>query len=298
MTFHIDARTQSSFEQSPPSQASSTTSQLYLVFQGGGIAALVYAGAIEALAKRGLLTNLGGVAGTSAGAITAALLATGHTPEQIKALLKTNFSKLTQDTKGGGLWESISDGFRLVRHYGLNGSNGLLVFLRESLGDVTFQDLTIPLEVFAVQWDRLPWRLTCFSKTTTPNVSVAEACCASARIPVFYTPFEVGGVAYIDGGVVANYPARATSFPQDAILGFRLHETTGGDRHRQGGLRGFLGTIVSGLVEAAQIGPAGREVWIDRLGVRATDFNISEEKQEALVAEGFRAVEGFFGSGV
>ena len=49
-----------------------------LVFEGGGVKGIAYAGALKELEKKGLLTSLQRVAGTSAGAITATLLAVGY----------------------------------------------------------------------------------------------------------------------------------------------------------------------------------------------------------------------------
>ncbi|MBA3721295.1 MAG: ankyrin repeat domain-containing protein [Parachlamydiaceae bacterium] len=59
-----------------------------LVFEGGGPKGIVYLGALKELESRNLLRELKRVAGTSAGAITAGLLATGHTLEEITELLK------------------------------------------------------------------------------------------------------------------------------------------------------------------------------------------------------------------
>lgn len=58
-----------------------------LIFQGGGPKGLVYIGALEALQERDLLKNLRRVAGTSAGAITAALVAFRYSPSEIKNIL-------------------------------------------------------------------------------------------------------------------------------------------------------------------------------------------------------------------
>ena len=54
------------------------------VFKGGGARGLAYAGALRAVAARGRW--FGSVAGASAGAITAALVAAGFTPDRIAAV--------------------------------------------------------------------------------------------------------------------------------------------------------------------------------------------------------------------
>src|SRR5579864_920356 len=49
-----------------------------LVFEGGGVRGVAYAGALDVLDRAGILSQIQAVAGTSAGAITAALVALGY----------------------------------------------------------------------------------------------------------------------------------------------------------------------------------------------------------------------------
>lgn len=66
---------------------------LYLALKGGGPKCLAQIGAVKELYARNLLGNLLGVAGTSGGAILAAFLATGITPEKMEELLGKNFEE-------------------------------------------------------------------------------------------------------------------------------------------------------------------------------------------------------------
>lgn len=56
-----------------------------LVFEGGGVKGIGLAGALAALRQRGFTHK--GVAGTSAGAITAALVAAGYTSQELDEIL-------------------------------------------------------------------------------------------------------------------------------------------------------------------------------------------------------------------
>lgn len=71
-----------------------------LVLKGGGPKGFAYIGALQVMADQGLLSELKRVAGTSAGAITAALLAVGYTPEELSKIMlgKDTFELL--DPKG------------------------------------------------------------------------------------------------------------------------------------------------------------------------------------------------------
>ena len=87
----------------------------YLVFEGGGGKGIVYLGAIEALEEMGILayktqiikgqqiirldpSKIKGIAGTSVGSLTALLIASGHTPQEIRKVLMSDLSEMVLDT--------------------------------------------------------------------------------------------------------------------------------------------------------------------------------------------------------
>src|SRR5262249_266067 len=73
-----------------------------LVLKGGGVKGIAYVGALEVLEEYGYHFNH--FVGTSAGAISAALLAVGYTSEELEHILsKTNFTEF----KDGWLLPSI-----------------------------------------------------------------------------------------------------------------------------------------------------------------------------------------------
>lgn len=59
-----------------------------LIFRGGGAKGIIYSGSLHALEEENMLVNVERVAGTSAGAITASLLAVGYTANEISEILK------------------------------------------------------------------------------------------------------------------------------------------------------------------------------------------------------------------
>lgn len=72
-----------------------------LVFEGSGMRGLAYAGVIEELEKKGIITNIERVGGTSAGAVTALLISLGYTAEQIRIILsETKFQKFNDGGPG------------------------------------------------------------------------------------------------------------------------------------------------------------------------------------------------------
>ncbi|NIL95463.1 MAG: patatin, partial [Woeseiaceae bacterium] len=81
-----------------------------LVFEGGGVKGVAYVGVTRELGKRGILANVERIAGTSAGAINAVLLATGHGQrETTSILLGLDFRNFLEDS-----WGLVRDTRRLA----------------------------------------------------------------------------------------------------------------------------------------------------------------------------------------
>lgn len=70
-----------------------------IVFEGGGVKGIAYVGAIEAMERNGMLKDLKRVAGSSAGGITASLLALGFNAEELKNIFinEINFDELMDE---------------------------------------------------------------------------------------------------------------------------------------------------------------------------------------------------------
>ena len=101
-----------------------------LVFQGGGVKGIVYAGALRVLEEEEILPCVEQVAGTSAGAITATLVALGYTPKEIEDLLiPLDFEKF-EDGRAGGI-------FRIFRRYGFFRGDYFLEWMRCRVGQKT-----------------------------------------------------------------------------------------------------------------------------------------------------------------
>ena len=85
-----------------------------LIFEGGGVKGIAYAGALEELEKRGITNDVTRIAGTSAGAITAALVALGASAKYVgDAVGGTNFRSFMDSSFG-----LVRDTNRLLSDYG------------------------------------------------------------------------------------------------------------------------------------------------------------------------------------
>ena len=72
-----------------------------LVFEGGGVKGLAFCGALQVLELKGIMPNIKRLAGSSAGAITAGLVACDFTADEIlEEVGKKNFNDFKDDEFG------------------------------------------------------------------------------------------------------------------------------------------------------------------------------------------------------
>jgi predicted acylesterase/phospholipase RssA len=211
-----------------------------LAFKGGGVLGTAYVGALQALEEyklAGSLKPTNGspivygkvkrVAGTSAGAICAALVALGNNAKEIDGIMDSmKFTDLVDVDKdfpaNGGLCLGISF---------LNWMEAQVKAIMKK-DHATFIDLFDlarenplykDLHVFSHQV--ASGRTFEFSAQSTPHVPISQAVRASMSIPMFYVPWQFGGDLqdsypgeFVDGGVAFNYPISAFDSGQPAPL--------------------------------------------------------------------------------
>lgn len=189
------------------------------VFKGGGAKGIAYAGALHALEERGIWFQ--SVAGASAGAVTAALIASGMNAAEVEvavpmALRSANASKAKR------IGAAV-----LGRGTSIFESTGIREWLDSTLRDrihtrgdapVSFATMyaATGIELYVVAMDLATNVPVVFCRRTTPLVDVAGAVAASSAIPgafpagraVFLSPKNGSTVhALVDGGTWANFPS-------------------------------------------------------------------------------------------
>jgi NTE family protein len=199
-----------------------------LVFEGGGVKGIGLAGALHTLEERGYRPQ--NVAGTSAGSISAALLAAGYSAAELREIIMSLDYRQFQD-KG---WEDrvplIERSLSMLLDLGLYEGDVFLEWIRERLeakGVRTFADLVHPdfaddprfrsrLQVVAS--DVTKHELLVLPRDATKlgiepdDLEVALAVRMSMSIPVFFEPVRFENPkthethVIVDGGMLSNYP--------------------------------------------------------------------------------------------
>ncbi len=188
-----------------------------LAFEGGGVKALAYAGAVRELDRRGVLQNIRRCGGTSAGSVVAMLLAAGCTSLDLTdALWSTDWPRLLDHDRG-----FLRDLARIVRRYGYCHGDRLRQWLSSLLiqetgrDDWTFgQTLDEWPRTLHILGTNLSTGLTeIFSATTTTAMRVLDAVCISCSVPLVWPAVRRdlplhGFALYVDGGLLNNYPVK------------------------------------------------------------------------------------------
>jgi NTE family protein len=287
-----------------------------LAIKGGGVLGIAYAGAVKALEENNILQNIEKVAGTSAGALCALLIALGYNAQEFNDIISNTDFKTFEDCKCY---------LRIPRKYGLYKGQTLLTWIQDKLTrkklskEATFADLKNAgckdLHVFAADLNMKG--LKKFSFKHTPNVVVAEAVRASMSIPLFFEAWQFknqnpNNHIYVDGGVIYNYPITAFDGKKDSVnvdsvntdavntatLGLFLTDFTDKNKIEPNKLElGHILKYIKILFETIQNTQnidfhndpeqRKRSVLIDNFGISATDFDITDDDKKKLSQSGY-----------
>jgi len=274
----------------------------YLVFEGGGVRGCAYAGAYQALSEYQIHTQIEGICGTSIGAITALILALDYSPELVTKIAMDMDFELMLD----GCWTGI---IRLFRHFGWFKGKKALRYFRKLIADkglspdITFTEWanTGKPDLRLIGTDMNTVTSTVFSAATTPHCSVALAVRMSMSIPYIFASVPYEEMTMVDGGMLRNYPI--TEF--DTEEGNNLKDTLGfcfslnTTEVKIQTLFEFIKRLKD--VDNAQqydlleTDPAGKDrtVFIDPLGIKSTEFDISISQKKALYNSGYNSTIDF-----
>lgn len=291
-----------------------------LVFKGGGVLGVAYAGVVEVLARERILDAVENLAGTSAGAIASLLLSLRYDAVTLREImLDLDFKRFT----------AKAEPLRFQDRYGWYSSEPVREWLEERIrkarapgelsGKETFQEFKQlgcrNLLVFATS---LNTRSSVeFSAAKTPDVRVVDAVLASLSIPGFFQSFQFPGNnpnnhIYVDGGAIMNFPITAFDVPardkrrppraNPETIGFHL-ELLGTEAPASDLGFGTFGKWAQLLYETVKDLQSmmlltypehfERTVFIDNGGISPIDFEITLEQKQWLIESGKQAVEGF-----
>lgn len=303
-----------------------------LVLEGGGVKGIALVGAISVLEERGYVFNR--VAGTSAGSIVGALVAAGMPTADMIEIMRTLDYRRFQDKgredrlPGGRLYS-------LFTQHGIYEGAYLKGWLAEILAgygvrtfaDLRYEDAGVELpeeqryrlvvmasDVSMGRLRRLPWDYPAFGHAPD-ETPVIDAVRASMSIPFFFEPVKLRSrvtddeIWMVDGGMLSNFPVEVFDRshgnpPRWPTFGIKLSARRGSQAVRfhldstYDLARSMVATMTSFHDQMHIDDPAvlARTIFVDTLGVKATDFGLTRDTADRLFDNGRRAAEAFLSS--
>ncbi|OPY55965.1 MAG: Patatin-like phospholipase [Pelotomaculum sp. PtaU1.Bin035] len=298
------------------------------VFEGGGIKALGILGALSEAERRGYTWV--NVAGTSAGAIIASLVAAGYSSTDIRVLINDLNFNMLKDKDWLNRIPYIGPALSLWFENGLYEGNYLENWIRKKLaakGINKFKDLVLKeyendpkyrykLVVIATDVSRrkllkLPYDIKDYN-INPDDLEVCKAVRMSSTLPFFYEPYKVSYIdsqkqqknSYIiDGGVLSNFPVwifDSEEVPPWPTFGFKIVESEESSTMRLNNPFALFKAIVSTMLEAHdkihELDKKSnlRTISIPSLGIKTIDFEMSKKLKDNLYQSGVQAAVNFF----
>jgi NTE family protein len=291
------------------------------VFSGGGVKAIAFAGALVAAEEAGY-REWEQLAGTSAGAITAAALAVGYTGDALtRRLMEFDFASVADI----GRPRHLAQLSNLIRHHAIARGRSLHGWISDLLEQAprparTFGELPFPLRV--VGTDLVHHRMVVFPEDAgryldpqgrpwTPEAfPLADAVRISAGYPFMFAPVPLRDAAtgqagaLVDGGIVSGFPVFLFDCeqPRHPTWGFQLGgepsvgQAIRGYRWPWGMMRAILETSIGVHDRLDAQAFSARTIHIDTGNVPTLRFTLQGQDKKALWEAGHAAAAAFFAS--
>jgi NTE family protein len=275
-----------------PVQLKATThrQRIGLALSGGGALGLAEIGILQWMEENHIPVDR--IAGTSMGAIIAAMYATGMSPAEIQEfaekidwdqafLPETTYTQLSfrrkQDRRDFLVDAPLGLKHGLEGPNGLNSGQGVGLLLDRiafpEFGIASFDDLPIPFRCVATD-------MMSGEAVVLRAGSLAQAVRASLAIPGVFTPVEINGRVLADGGMVQNIPVETVqAMDADAVIAVELRLPPG-DRSQLQTLTGVLTRAVDVMItqnERRSLALAQANVSVDMRGFFVTDYSRTTE---------------------
>ena len=178
---------------------SNTSYKIGYALSGGFIKGFAHLGIMQALLEHGIKPDI--ISGVSAGSLAGVFVADGNEPYQVVDFFKDlSFQDLTD---------------MVLPKVGFFDLQEFIDFLRTHLKAKRLEQLRTPLIVTATDLDH-------GKSVHFTQGEIAERIAASCCMPVMFTPIQIDGVNYVDGGVFMNLPVSTIRKQCEKVIGVNV----------------------------------------------------------------------------
>ncbi len=173
--------------------------KLGLALSGGGAKGFAHLGVFKFLEECSLRPDI--ISGTSAGALAGVLFADGHSSTEIAELFTgKEFSEFARPQ---------------IPKSGLFEMNRMRSFLHRHLRAKYFEELKTPLVVMATNLDK-------GESHAFKNGPLIDAIVASCSMPIIFSPVDIDGSHFVDGGLFRNFPVSTIRNECQRVIGVNV----------------------------------------------------------------------------
>lgn len=182
-----------------PRNGKTRNTKIGLALGGGGARGFAHLGVIQALKEKNIEPDI--IAGTSAGSMVGAFIASGKEPGEVLDLLKDKdlfgYSKIQWPKEG------------------LFSLDGLGKILKKEIEGKNIEDQKTPLIITVSNLNK--------GKTEYLRTgNLVNAVLASSSIPFVFKPVEIDGNKYADGGIMDNLPVKPLMEECDKVIAISI----------------------------------------------------------------------------
>ena len=175
---------------------------------GGGAKGFAHIGVLKVLESHGIKPKI--VTGTSAGSFVGSIYASGKTPYQMQQLALTLKESDLRDLT------LSSQGFIIKKK--------LQNYINQNVANK-------PIEKFPIRFAAVATRLDNGKRTDFIKGNAGQAVRASCSIPNVFVPATIGGVKYVDGGLVSPIPVEtAKDMGADIVIAVDISARPAGNK--------------------------------------------------------------------
>jgi len=180
------------------SSADAPRKRVALALSGGGVRAVAHLGVVEVLRREGFIVEA--IAGSSGGALAAALLCDGYAPRDALEVYRTiRRIDLVRHFRRGGMFSLDAVEALLIKH----------------LSVANLEELQTECVIAAT--DLVQGRIRYFDKGPVAKLAVAS----SALVP-FFAPVRYGALSLADGGFMDNMPTKPLVARDLPVIGINV----------------------------------------------------------------------------
>lgn len=298
-----------------------------LCFEGGSVKAFSFVGAIQRLEELGLIKNIKRVIGSSAGCIFALSVACGIKSIDMKNIISnTDFSKFRDDSYG-----YVFDIIRVIKHYGICRGDKLYDWYSQLLykfagnESITFEELykKTGIDLVITGTNLTKSKTEYFSHSNYAKMQVRLAMRISTSIPLFFKAIELDGCTYVDGGMLNNYPIWYFNENGENTLGLKLmgwdesiDPNKGSIENKEeiieiddnsidhtdqdtSNIKVYTESLINSMMFQIERGYIKKGYWdksvvINTGKISTLDFDLSNEKKNWLIKQGYNATKAYF----